>query len=299
MKIAIIGANGQLGSDLVRIFSGREEHDVRPFTHDDIEVTDAGSLRAVLGTCRPDVVINTAAFTRVDDSEDRSEIAFQVNAVGALNVARACEDADAMCVHISTDYVFDGQKDGPYNEDDRPGPINVYGASKVAGEYLVRQAARRWVVVRVASLFGVAGASGKGGNFIETILQKAHAGESLRVVDDIRVSPTYTVDAARALEWIVRNRETGVFHVANQGECSWHEFASAVLALAGVRATVQRVSSREYLRPAGRPANSVLASVRLPDAARGLLRPWRDALRAYLTERSETASASFGRTRDT
>ncbi len=295
MRVAIVGADGQLGTDLVRIFSEKKEYEVLPLTHRDIEVTDAGSTRAALGVGRPDVVINTAAFTRVDDCEDNPDRAFQINAVGALNVARVCAAIEALCVYISTDYVFDGEKEGPYTEYDTPRPINVYGASKLAGEYLVRQAAQRWVVARVASLFGSAGAKGKGGNFVETILEKAGSGEPLRVVDDIRMSPTYTVDAARALETIVRGGETGVFHVTNRGECSWYEFACAIVALTGIQAHVERVSSRGYPRPARRPTKSALGSVRLSDEARGMLRPWDEALRAYLRARTYYSVSRMGR----
>jgi dTDP-4-dehydrorhamnose reductase len=282
VRVAILGASGQLGTDLVRVFSSEGRYEVHGFAHEDVEVTDMASLRTALTGSNPEVVINTAAFHRVDECEDNPEKAFQVNAIGALNVARLCRDLGAVCVYISTDYVFSGEKECPYTEEDTPDPINVYGTSKLAGEYLVRQAAPQWIVARVASLFGVAGARGKGGNFVGTILRKARAGESLRVVDDMRMSPTYTVDAARALEVIIRAGETGVFHVTNQGECSWYEFACAIVALAGIKVQIERVSSREYPRPARRPTRSALGSVRLPDEARDMLRPWDEALRAYL-----------------
>jgi dTDP-4-dehydrorhamnose reductase len=282
VRVAILGASGQLGTDLVRVFSSEGRYEVHGFAHEDVEVTDMASLRTALTGSNPEVVINTAAFHRVDECEDNPEKAFQVNAIGALNVARLCRDLGAVCVYISTDYVFSGEKECPYTEEDTPDPINVYGTSKLAGEYLVRQAAPQWIVARVASLFGVAGARGKGGNFVGTILRKARAGESLRVVDDMRMSPTYTVDAARALEVIIRAGETGVFHVTNQGECSWYEFACAIVALAGIKVQIERVSSREYPRPARRPTKSALGSVRLPDEARDMLRPWDEALRAYL-----------------
>ena len=293
MKVAVIGPRGQLGSDVVRVFSA-VGHEVIGLTHSDVDVTQPESVRGALAPIRPEAVINTAAFHRVDECEDQAERAFQVNAIGALNVARFCAGADALCVYVSTDYVFDGDKGDPYTEDDTPRPINVYGTSKLAGEHLVRQAAPRWIVARVASLFGLAGASGKGGNFIETILRKGGSGEPLRVISDICMSPTYTADAARALELIVRARETGVFHLTNHGECSWHEFATRVLNLAAVSAEVTPVMSRDYLTRAHRPANSALGSVRLPHAARASLRPWRQALAAYMREKGHLAPAASG-----
>jgi dTDP-4-dehydrorhamnose reductase len=293
MKVAIIGANGQLGNDLVRVFSQDEEYEVQGLTRENLDVTDVKSLRVALGARRPDVVINTAAFCMVDDCEDKPEEAFRVNAIGALNAARVCTEIGAVCVYISTDYVFAGEKEGAYTEEDRPCPINVYGASKLAGEHLVQQAARRWAIVRVASLFGVAGARGKGRNFVETILEKARSGGTLRVVGDIRMSPTYAVDAARALERIVRSRATGVFHAANGGQCSWYEFASTALTLAALPAA-WRASAGEYRTRARRPANSALASVKLSAAARTPLRSWQEALGAYLQERNHTTSASAG-----
>jgi dTDP-4-dehydrorhamnose reductase len=293
MNLAIIGANGQLGSDLVRVFSSVGKYDVQALTRQNLDVTDVKSLQAALRARRPDVVINTAAFCRVDDCEADPGEAFKVNAIGALNAARVCTEIDAVCIYISTDHVFGGEKDGAYTEEDQPSPINVYGASKLAGEHLVQQAARRGVIARVASLFGVTAPRGKEGNFIETILKKVRSGETARVIGDIRMSPTYTVDAAQALERIVRSRTTGVFHVANAGECTWHEFANAALVFAALPAA-RRVSSREYPTRARRPSNSALASVKLPDDARAPLRPWREALVAYLRERSYATSAPNG-----
>jgi dTDP-4-dehydrorhamnose reductase len=228
-------------------------------------------------------VINCAAFVRVDDCEVQAREAFEVNALGALNVARACAAIDATCVYISTDYVFDGAKSEPYVESDATCPINVYGASKVAGEHLVRQGARRWLIVRVASLFGKSGARGKAGNFVETILAKAGRGESLRVVSDIQISPTYTRDAARVLSELVQNETTGIIHAANSGACTWHEFAQAAVELCRLNVAIQAIPSVEYPTAARRPKNSALASERLGTPAP--VPHWRDALRRYLIEK--------------
>jgi len=283
MKVAVLGPNGQLGSDLIRAFTEAGKYEVVPLAHAQVEVADPGSVRRLMAKVYPNIVVNCAAFHRVDECEDRPEEAFRVNALGALHVARVCAELDALCVYISTDYVFDGEKKEPYTEEDTPCPINVYGTSKVAGEHLVRRACPRWLIVRVASLFGKAGARGKGGNFVETILAKVRAGECLRVVNDIRMSPTYTYDAARALERLIRQGATGLFHLTNGGTCTWYEFARKVFDLVGLDANLEPISSQDYPTKVPRPKNSSLRSVRL--LLNDPLRPWEEALEAYLVEK--------------
>jgi dTDP-4-dehydrorhamnose reductase len=184
--------------------------------------------------------------------------------------------------------VFDGEKGEPYTEDDAPRPINVYGVSKLAGEYLVRQSCPDWLIVRVASLFGKSGARGKGGNFVETVLRKARAGETLRIVDDIRMSPTYTVDAAHAVEELIASGARGVFHAANEGSCTWYQFACKVIALAGMDARVTPIPTSEYPALARRPANSSLRGEYLDQVVGRLSRPWEEALLAYLGDKVDT-----------
>lgn len=285
MNVAIIGAIGQLGTDLVRALGEAGGYETRALTHDEIEVADPEAVRAALTQARPNVVVNCAAFHRVDECEDRPEDAMRVNALGALHVARACASLGALCVYVSTDYVFSGEQRRPYVESDAPGPINVYGASKLAGEHLTVLTSPRWLVVRTASLFGVTPARAKKGNFVETMLAKARAGDTIRVVDDIRMSPTYAHDAARALERLIRQGAVGYLHLTNAGSCTWHEFATQILASAGLGARVVPVRSSEYPTRARRPKDSSLASLRVDDGVRRCLRPWRDALAAYLADR--------------
>jgi dTDP-4-dehydrorhamnose reductase len=285
MKVAVLGSSGQLGSDLVRALTEAEEYEVVSLAHAQVEVTNPGSvLRALVEVC-PNIVVNCAAFHRVDECEDRPEEAFPVNTLGALNVARACAELNALCVYVSTDYVFDGEKREPYTEEDPPCPINVYGTSKLAGEHLVHQACRRWLIVRVASLFGKAGARGKGGNFVEAILAKARSGQPLRVVNDMHMSPTYTHDAARALERLLRDGATGLFHLTNAGSCTWYEFARKALDLVGLDPLLEPISSQEYRYRAPRPRDSSLRSTRLDGFITECLCPWQEALRAYLMEK--------------
>lgn len=289
MNVAVLGANGQLGTDLMRVLRATDGYTACPLTHDLIEVTDPQSVRAALDRARPAVVINCAAYHRVDECEDRPEDAMRVNALGALNVARACARLNAVCVYISTDYVFGGRGRGPYAEDDPPSPVNVYGVSKLAGEHLVAQSCPRSLIVRVASLFGTTQAREKKRNFVEAILAKAGAGEDITVVDDIRMSPTYTYDAARGLECLIRRGSHGVVHVTNAGSCTWHEFASRIVACAGLSANIVPIKSSAYPTKARRPGDSSMRSLRIEEPVRRCLRPWGDALQAYLTEREAVA----------
>jgi dTDP-4-dehydrorhamnose reductase len=289
-RVAIIGSTGQLGTDLVVVLAQAGNYEVIRLSHREVECTDPVSIEKALKTGRPDVVVNCAAFVRVDEAEDRAEEALRVNGLGALNVARACAEIDALCVYISTDYVFDGGKGAPYTESDAPHPINIYGISKLAGEYFVQQASPRWLVVRLASLFGKAGSSGKGGNFVETILAKAKAGESLRLVDDIRMSPTYTRDAAQALERLLREGSLGLFHLVNAGNCTWYEFASKALEVVGMGNKIEPISSATYPMKARRPNDSSLESTKLGLSLKDSLRPWQEALKDYLAEKGHLFS---------
>ncbi|RIH83323.1 dTDP-4-dehydrorhamnose reductase [Meiothermus luteus] len=281
-KVAVIGAQGQLGSDLVRVLS--EAYEVVGFTHQELEVADVASVERALGGQGWAAIINTAAFHKVEACEVEPERAFRVNALGALNVARVARATGAKCVYISTDYVFDGAKGKPYLESDPPRPLNVYGASKVAGEQLCLMTLEDALVLRISSVFGRAGASGKGGNFIETILQKARAGGPLRVVADQVMSPSYTLDVARLLLGLLQKNVRGVVHGANQGVCSWFELAREAVQLCGLGVEVEPIPSSAFPSPVKRPPYSALASERL--AGLGLeTRPWREALADYLREK--------------
>ena len=280
-RVAVIGSRGQLGSDLVAVLQSHEAFEVIPLTRAQADCTDAEAVRKAVLQFRPSIVVNCSAFVRVDECEDQPQQAFAVNALGALHVARACAEANSICVYISTDYVFDGSKAEPYSESDLTYPVNVYGASKLAGEILVRQTVPHWLVVRAASLFGRTGARGKDGNFVETILAKAKTGEPLRIVNDVQMSPTYTRDAATALVGLVDAGTDGIVHLTNAGACTWHEFAEQILDLVGLRVSIDPVSSEEYPTSARRPKNSVLRSER----SLVKLRSWKDALKEYLTDK--------------
>ncbi|EDY35473.1 dTDP-4-dehydrorhamnose reductase [Aciduliprofundum boonei T469] len=279
MKVAIIGANGQLGSDLVEIFGERAV----PLTHNDLDVTNYDSLK-ILKKIDPNVIINTAAYVRVDDAEKEPKKAFNVNAIGALYVAKIANELDAINVYISTDYVFDGRKGAPYTEEDMPNPINVYGASKYMGEIFTRNYSKKYYVVRVASLYGKKGARGKGGNFVNWIIEKAKGGEEIKVVDDIIMSPTYTRDVAKTLKKLLEIKpEYGIYHMANEGYCSWYEFAKSILDIIGYRISLKSIKSVELNRLAKRPIFSAIKNKNIKRI--GLRMPkWEEAIRKYLED---------------
>ena len=279
MRVAIIGANGQLGSDLVNVFGEK----ALPFSHDEIEVKDINSCIKVLKNV--DVVINCAAYVKVDESEDNPEEAFMVNAIGARNVALVCNEKKMKNVYISTDFVFGGEKNKPYQEDDQPNPIDVYGLSKYAGEIFTRNYCTKFYIMRSASLYGERGARGKGGNFVDWMIEKANNNEVIKVVDDIVMSPTYTKDAAEMVKNIIEKElPYGIYHVVNQGHCSWFEFAKKIFRFLDIDANLFPIKSDELNRKAKRPKFSTLENAKL--ISFGLrMRNWEDALKDYLREK--------------
>jgi dTDP-4-dehydrorhamnose reductase len=287
MRTVVLGAGGQYGAEVVRRLSGR---DLEAFDRAALDIGDAARLREVLLRMRPEVVVNAAAFTSVDACEDEPERAFWINAQAVRHLAQACAEIDALLVHMSTDYVFDGSKGRPYDEDDPPGPLSVYGTSKLAGEYFVRAIAPRWLIVRTSGVYGLAGAATPRGNFVETMLRLADDGRPVRVVADQVLVPTAASDLARAVVALVDRGRHGLVHVTNGGACSWFEFASTIFRLAGLAPELRPVTSREFGARARRPAYSVLGRRRLAAAGLDDLPPWRDALAGYLAGRGRLAA---------
>lgn len=254
--------------------------------HAACDVTNFPSVEGALEQLASgDAVVNTAAFHRTDDCEDAPDVALSVNTLGAYRVGTAARSRGIRCVFISTDFVFGGDKKTPYLESDTPDPINTYGVTKAAGESLVRIVQPASYIVRISAVFGPAGSSGKGGNFVESMVALARAGTAPEVVDDIVMAPTSARDAATLLvELLRRPAPFGMYHLANAGQCSWHEFASAIFEMVGASVRPKAVSAASRPGRAHRPAYSVLASEKLP--ALGITpRPWRDALADYLAER--------------
>ena len=285
MRYAVLGANGQLGRDLCTRLRG----EVIPLTRDQVDLTRPESLRRALGELRPDVVLNCAAFNYVDRAEAEPAAAFAANTHGARELAVVCRDLDSTLVHFSSDYVFglDQSRRDPYTELDPPGPVNVYGTSKLAGEYLLRCCCPKHFVIRTCGLYGVWGSGGKGGNFVETMLRLARAGKPLRVVSDQICTPTYTVDLAGAVIGLLATKCYGLYHVTNAAACSWYEFARAIFDVAQVQADLTSITSDAYGAPARRPGYSVLSTGAYENLGLPAMRPWPEALASYLQERHQ------------
>jgi dTDP-4-dehydrorhamnose reductase len=288
MKILLIGARGQLGTDLVKVLAGWS---VRALTRAELDVCDHGQARqAVLGL-RPDVVVNTAAFHKVEDCENDPERSFRVNALAPHNLARACAEAQAALVHLSTDYVFGGGTGRPLTEADPTHPLNVYGASKLAGEYLVGQACPRHFVVRTSGLYGVAGASGKGGNFVELMIRLAREGKPIRVVNDQVLTPTSTADLARRIKHLLQTGAYGLYHVTSGGQCSWYEFAGRIFELLGLRPDFGPTTTAAQGAKVRRPEYSVLAHAAMEALGLPSMRPWPEAMEGYLKEKGHLTAS--------
>lgn len=281
--VAILGANGQLATDLRAALSGLR---VTGLTHAELDVCDTARAREMIGSLQPDVVINTTAFHKVDVCEDEPTQSFAVNATAVYGMALLARDLGSTLIHFSSDYVFDGRARSPYREDALPGPLNVYGASKLAGEHLVRRFCPRHYVIRTTGLYGVAGASGKGGNFVETMIRLGRSGNPVRVVADQVVTPTATADLAAAVAVLIERDghvPYGLYHVTSAGRCSWYEFARAIFERCRMQVDLTPITTAESGAKATRPAFSVLDHVRWISAGLQELRPWHEALDDYLS----------------
>lgn len=298
MIVAVLGASGQLGSDLVRMVKDFPSVETLPLTRKDLDVCNLPSIPEVLSEKQFDVLLNCTSYHKTDEVEGRATEAFQINAHAVKALAKACKAKDARFVQLSTDYVFDGESKRPYVEADAANPVNVYGASKLLGEkFATREYPDGTLIARVASLFGVAGSSGKGGNFVETILRKAKETGEVRVVNDVTMSPTSTADAAKViLTLLEKDAPAGIYHVVNSGAATWYEFARRMVEEAGIGARVVPITSEEYPTAAIRPAYTALDN-RKTAAIVGEIPSWKNALGRYLGEKGHVeakAVASSG-----
>jgi dTDP-4-dehydrorhamnose reductase len=285
MKILLIGALGQLGTDLKKVLTA---HEVIPVDKEEIDICSATAVDAMVDSLQPDVMLNCAAFNRVDEAEDTPEAAFAVNTFAIRNLAVAARLHDAALVHFSSDYVFDGPQRHPYIETDLPCPRSMYGISKLAGEAMVQAIWPKHFLIRTCGLYGYTGSRDKGTNFVEAMLKPAREGKPVRVVDDQVCTPTSTMDLACAVSALIRTEKYGLYHITNTGSCSWCDFARAIFEEAGLNVEVLPVTSDYFRMKARRPAYSVLDNQRLRDEGFADLRPWREALRDYI--RGRTAS---------
>jgi dTDP-4-dehydrorhamnose reductase len=273
VRVLVTGAGGQLGIELCRLLPERG-HEVTAFSRTELDVTDAEAVERTVERRAPDLVVNAAAYTDVDGCEEEVELSYAVNALGPRNLAVCCERVGCELLHVSTNYVFDGESERPYEPFDLPRPISAYGRGKLAGEEYVMRLCRRWYVVRTAGVYG------EGKNFVGTMLRLGREGRKLKVKSDELVSPTYAKDLAEGVLRVLE-RGYGLYHVTNSGSCSWYEFAAGIFARSGISADLEPVPGSEYPLPAARPANGVLSSLGSPK-----LRHWREALAEYLERAS-------------
>lgn len=278
MRVLVTGAGGMLGYALLPVLQA--DHEVIGLTRKDGDLCDEGAVRNIFEHQKPEVVIHLAAYTNVDGCELEPQKAKAGNEDATLNVAKAAEKAGASLLYISTDYVFDGKQEHPYREDDTPNPLSVYGRTKLMGERHIQNTLSRYFIVRTSWLFGP-----KGKNFVSTIFRLAGEKPEIRVVNDQKGSPTYTRHLAQKLAELITRDEYGIYHITGQGSCTWFEFARKIVGFGGFqKVRVTPVSTQEFVRPAPRPACSILANQRLASLGIGLLSEWEIGLQDYLAE---------------
>jgi dTDP-4-dehydrorhamnose reductase len=285
MKTAVIGANGQLGSDIVKAFKTNGD-DVIELNHSQIEVSDIDSVSNSLKNIKPDVVINTSAQHNVEKCEQDPSLSFAVNGIGARNLAIVCKDLDSTLIHISTDYVFDGSKMAPYIEPDKTSPLNVYGNTKVSGEQFVESIAKKYFVVRTSGVYGHNPCRAKGGlNFVELMLKLSKEKPEIRVVDDEILTPTFTGEIAKQIVRLSSADAYGLYHATAEGSCSWYKFARKIFELKKLNVNLNIAGPNEFPMKVPRPKYSVLENVNLKKIGFNLFKPWDEALKEYLNGR--------------
>lgn len=279
MKVALIGADGQLGSDLMKTLA---DHELKPLYYPYFDVTKALEAKKVLSALKPEIVINTSAYHRVDECEDNPQESFKVNAVAVRDLASICREVDSVLVHFSTDYVFDGKKKIPYNEKDTANPLSVYANSKLAGEYFIRNTTDRYFLIRTCGLYGEAGCWGKGTNFVDIMVSLEQKGQPIRIVDDQWVTPTSTAELAVRIAELIQTKHYGLYHLTNEGQCTWFEFAGRIFSLLGKNPTIVPVDTKTYGAKALRPPFSVLENKKAKEIGLTDFSPWEEALKDYL-----------------
>ena len=285
MKLAVIGANGQLGTDLSEVFSS--EHEVVALNHTDIEITSIDSVRDSLSVIKPAIVLNTAAYHIVPEAEKFPEKAFQINGIGALNLAKVCEELNIHLVHYSTDYVFDGKKQKPYTEDDRPNPLSVYASTKLSGEYFALNYCDHSYVIRVSGIYGKVPCRAKGGNFITTMIKLAKEKPEVRVVNDEVLTPTPTYWIAKNTAELIKTNAFGLYHMSCQGEVSWYEFAKVIWETLRLETPLYPASVKDFPSVVKRPFYSVLENKNLNKLGINQMPYWKEALKNFLVPESE------------
>lgn len=278
MKILVTGAGGQLGTEVCAYLRSLK-YMVVGTTRRELDITNFKKVHTFIMQEKPDYVINCAALTDVAGCEKKIRDAYLINAVGPQNLASVCMDSNAVLVHISSDYVFDGKKSTPYLEFDHVNPLSIYGKSKLAGEQMIQALCPRHYIIRTSWLYGL-----NGKNFVKKVLDLAREYKEIRIVNDQRGTPTYTKDLAAALECLINTGAYGTYHVSNSGECTWYEFSSKIVELFQLETTVKPISSSELDDYVKRPVYSVLRNYLLELTGDKIMRPWFEALQDYVGE---------------
>jgi len=283
MKIAVIGAAGQLGTDVVAAFTHNGD-EVAPLSHAEIELGEINSVSTCLQGIRPQIVVNTAAMHHVENCEREPQKAFTVNGLGTRNLAVVSRDIGAALMHVSTDYVFDGSKGSPYEESDAPNPLNVYGNTKLSGEYFVRSMVDKHFILHTSAIYGRNPCRAKGGlNFIELMLKLARERGRVRVVDSETVTPTSTTELGRQMVTLSRTHSYGLYHATAEGSCSWYEFAREIFAITGTKVCLEVAGPNEFPAKVPRPKYSVLENRGLKNHGLNVFKSWKEGVREYLS----------------
>ncbi|RTR36401.1 dTDP-4-dehydrorhamnose reductase [Robertmurraya yapensis] len=278
MKVLVTGVNGQLGYDVVRKLE-EKHYEVVAAGRDQLDIANEENVESYIGEVKPHAIIHCAAYTNVDGAEEDKDTAYRVNGLGTKYLARAAQKVGAKMVFVSTDYVFDGNGDSPYEVDHPTNPLGTYGESKLAGENFLEEHLTRHFIVRTSWVFGI-----NGNNFVKTMLRLGKERGEVGVVHDQVGSPTYTVDLAGFLVELVESEEYGTYHASNSGICSWYEFAVEIFKQAGLDVKVNQLTTEQFPRPAARPQYSVLSTRKVEEKGFTPLRAWKEALAAYLGE---------------
>jgi dTDP-4-dehydrorhamnose reductase len=282
LRTVVIGANGQLGSEIYRQFEAR--YDVTGLTHEQIEISDIDNAHQALQSLKPDIVINTAAYHHVADCEKNPHLAFEVNAIGVLNLVKLSNDLKFKLIHFSTDYVFDGMKNSPYTEHDIPNPLNIYALSKLNGEIIIKNYCERYFIIRISGIYGKVPCRAKGGNFIHTMIKAAKEKDIVKVVNDEVLSPTSVYEIALLLPSLIHTDVYGLYHCVCRGECSWYDFAAVIFNQLNLKTPLQPCSSDQFPAAIKRPCYSALENYNLKALNLDNMSFWKDALIKFLAD---------------
>ncbi len=285
MKVGVIGANGQLGHDVVAEFT-KKGGEVIALNHDVIDISNAGSVQKVFSEIKPQIVVNTAAMHHVETCESEPERSFAVNGLGAKNLADVSNKLAITLIHISTDYVFDGSQKTPYSETDLPAPLNVYGNTKLAGEFFVQSATENYFILRTSGLYGDAPCRAKGLNFVELMIKLSKEREEIRVVDNEVLTPTSTLDLAKQIVALSQTQHYGLYHCTAQGFCSWYQFAKKIFELTDASVKLSIADPKEFPAKVPRPYYSVLENKHLKKHQLDFMPSWETSLATYITNRT-------------